>query len=112
LNFVYHQHKFATAFQAAKDGGSNSTYDALELDAVAQAGLETFWLQAYYYQTYWLAIEDHLDVTTATTRAGYINAFKVASTGNTADYELMGATANQTANTTLLTQARNQLAFH
>jgi len=69
LNFADLAGRFVTAYDLGKQ--TVTAYTDMVTDAGTQAGLETAWLQAYYYKQYWMAIEHYLTATTAssTTKA-------------------------------------------
>lgn len=69
LNFADLADRFVAAYDLGKQ--TVTAYTDMVTDANTQAGLETAWLQAYYYKQYWLAIEHYLTDTTAssTTKA-------------------------------------------
>ena len=68
LNFADYANRFVAAYNAGKQ--TETAYTDMVTDADTQAGLETAWLQAYYYKQYWMAIEHYLtDTTTGTTKS-------------------------------------------
>lgn len=58
LNFADLAGRFVTQYDLGKQ--SVTAYTDMVADADTQAGLETAWLQAYYYRQYWLAINNIL----------------------------------------------------
>lgn len=83
-------------------------------DVNTQAGLETAWLQAYYYKQYWMAVENALDTNNSSSRAknylDYYNAVNT-NTGTNLSWEYDGVVALDNANEDNLTAARNELAY-
>lgn len=119
LNFVTIVNQMPAAYNAAKNDAT--VYTEMVTDAKTQAGLETAWLQAYYYKQYWLAIKDRLTTsTTGSTCKLYsdYHATVSAETGTETDaestwktWETHGANLLKGATATKLQVARDQLAF-
>jgi hypothetical protein len=63
LNFATLAKDYPAAYDLGKRDDSAGKYAAMVTDVATQAGLETAWLQAYYYLQYWKAIEFKLDTT-------------------------------------------------
>ena len=83
LNFADLADRFVAAYNAGKQ--TETAYTDMVADAGTQAGLETAWLQAYYYKQYWMAIEHYLtDTTASSTTKAYKDYYDViqGTTGN------------------------------
>lgn len=83
LNFADLAGRFVAAYNAGKQ--TETAYTDMVTDAGTQAGLETAWLQAYYYKQYWMAIEHYLtDTTASSTTKAYKDYWDVieGTTGN------------------------------
>lgn len=83
-------------------------------DVATQAGLETAWLQAYYYKQYWKAIEYKLTTANGTKAESYNNYYDAISdtTGTSLpEFEVTGVTGRDNQNEDNLTAARNELAY-
>lgn len=112
LNFATLAKAFPAAYDAGKQDDSAGLYAAMVTDVATQAGLETAWLQAYYYKQYWLAIDYKLDPTTAGTKAkSYLDYYTVVAGTGANEYEYTGVVGLNTANENNLTAARNELAY-
>jgi len=112
LNFATLAKAFPAAYDAGKQDDSASLYSNMVADVATQAGLETAWLQAYYYKQYWLAIDYKLDPTTAGTKAkSYLDYYTVVAGTGANEYEYTGVVGLNTANENNLTAARNELAY-
>jgi hypothetical protein len=81
LNFADLAGRFVTAYDLGKQ--TVASYTAMVTDADTQAGLETAWLQAYYYQQYWMAIEHYLTDTTASSTTKAYKDYHDVITGTT-----------------------------
>lgn len=94
---------------------SVGVYTAMIADAGAQATLEKNWLNAWYFQQFWAKMAVQLTTTTAGSRAKDFTDWHTGANGAAAsdakDSSVTGSTANQTANTTKLENARNKLAM-
>lgn len=73
-------------------------------DVATQAGLETAWLQAYYYKQYWMAIDWKLDATTghATKAKNYYDYYTVVNGSGSNEWEYTGVSNLNDANEVLL----------
>jgi hypothetical protein len=114
LNFATLAKAFPAAYDAGKQDDAASLYSNMVADVATQAGLETAWLQAYYYKQYWLAIDYKLDPTTASTKADLYKKYYDAVNGTTntnPEWEYAGVDNLNTANENNLTAARNELAY-
>lgn len=81
-------------------------------DVATQAGLETAWLQAYYYKQYWFAIDYKLNTATASTKAeAYNNYYNVVNGSGANEWEYTGVSNLNDTNDVNLQVARNELAY-
>lgn len=81
INFVKHQTDMVTALGTASAG---SIYTDVTAEANLQAALETSWLQAYYYDQYWTAIDTQL-LQAGGTRRDWANTYRKANSPDSPD---------------------------
>jgi hypothetical protein len=113
LNFANYARQYPAAYDLGKSGDTAGLYAAMVADVATQAGLETAWLQAYYYHQYWLAIQ-HMLTTSTTGKAKSYNDYHAvisATTASNPEWETNGVTNLDNANMVNLQAARNELAY-